>query len=94
MAIGAPKEDDFSGAVYIYHGDAGGIVPQYSMVIGVRVTWYLFVRTFIRQTCRDPLPCATSWGTEDPTRLFLPLAFPPSSERQKQMLLLIKNKNL
>lgn len=40
MAIGAPKEDDFSGAVYIYHGDAGGMVPQYSMVIGVRVLWF------------------------------------------------------
>ncbi|GAB5576971.1 integrin alpha-9 isoform X4 [Prionailurus iriomotensis] len=31
VAIGAPKEDDFSGAVYIYHGDASGVVPQYSM---------------------------------------------------------------
>jgi len=39
VAIGAPKEDDFSGTVYIYHGDAGGIVPQYSMVIAVRTTW-------------------------------------------------------
>ena len=39
VAIGAPMEDDFSGAVYIYHGDLGGIVPQYSMVIGVQVTW-------------------------------------------------------
>ena len=47
VAIGAPKEDDFSGAVYIYHGDAGGIVPQYSMVTGVRVTWSLFAHTFI-----------------------------------------------
>ncbi|KAG8521558.1 Integrin alpha-9 [Galemys pyrenaicus] len=31
VAIGAPKEDDFAGVVYIYHGDAGGVVPQYSM---------------------------------------------------------------
>ncbi|TFK07924.1 Integrin alpha-9 [Platysternon megacephalum] len=31
VAIGSPKEDDYIGAVYIYHGDAGGIVPQYSM---------------------------------------------------------------
>ncbi|KAF4801479.1 integrin subunit alpha 9 [Turdus rufiventris] len=31
VAIGAPKEDNYIGAVYIYHGDANGIIPQYSM---------------------------------------------------------------
>ncbi|KAJ7418702.1 integrin subunit alpha 9 [Willisornis vidua] len=31
VAIGAPKEDNHAGAVYIYHGDANGITPQYSM---------------------------------------------------------------
>uniref|UniRef100_A0A8C2PCQ4 Integrin alpha-2 domain-containing protein n=1 Tax=Capra hircus TaxID=9925 RepID=A0A8C2PCQ4_CAPHI len=36
VAIGAPKEDDFSGAVYIYHGDARGMVPQYSMKLSGR----------------------------------------------------------
>lgn len=32
VAIGAPKEDEYGGAVYIYHGDATGITKKYSMV--------------------------------------------------------------
>ncbi|XP_023587971.1 integrin alpha-9 [Trichechus manatus latirostris] len=36
VAIGAPKEDDLAGAVYIYHGDAGGMVRQYSMKLSGR----------------------------------------------------------
>ncbi|KAE8597211.1 hypothetical protein XENTR_v10016385 [Xenopus tropicalis] len=33
VAIGAPQEDDYAGAVYIYHGDTLGIVSKYSMRI-------------------------------------------------------------
>lgn len=31
VAIGAPNENDFRGAVYIYHGDPNGLVARYSM---------------------------------------------------------------
>ncbi|XP_078254019.1 integrin alpha-9 [Rhinoraja longicauda] len=31
VAIGAPNENDFRGAVYIYHGDHNGLVSKYSM---------------------------------------------------------------
>lgn len=63
VAVGAPKEDDFSGAVYIYHGDARGMVPQYSMVIGVRMSWSMFLHSFYR--------CIQH------TTLFLPSLSPP-----------------
>lgn len=36
VAIGAPKEDDYAGAVYIYHGDATGIIRKYSMKLSGR----------------------------------------------------------
>lgn len=36
VAIGAPKESDYSGAVYIYHGDATGIIKKYSMKLSGR----------------------------------------------------------
>uniref|UniRef100_A0A7N8X3V3 Integrin, alpha 9 n=1 Tax=Mastacembelus armatus TaxID=205130 RepID=A0A7N8X3V3_9TELE len=36
VAIGAPKEDDYGGAVYIYHGDDAGIIRKYSMKLSGR----------------------------------------------------------
>ncbi|XP_035982389.1 integrin alpha-9 [Fundulus heteroclitus] len=36
IAIGAPKEDDYGGAVYLYHGDAAGITRKYSMKLSGR----------------------------------------------------------
>ncbi|MED6275680.1 Integrin alpha-9 [Characodon lateralis] len=36
VAIGAPKEDDYGGAVFIYHGDATGITRKYSMKLSGR----------------------------------------------------------
>uniref|UniRef100_A0A671YJJ5 Integrin, alpha 9 n=1 Tax=Sparus aurata TaxID=8175 RepID=A0A671YJJ5_SPAAU len=36
VAIGAPKEDDYAGAVYIYHGDPAGIISKYSMKLSGR----------------------------------------------------------
>ncbi|CAL8359486.1 unnamed protein product [Boreogadus saida] len=36
VAIGAPKEEEFAGAVYIYHGDGEGIITKYSMRLSGR----------------------------------------------------------
>uniref|UniRef100_A0AAY4E1E5 Integrin alpha-2 domain-containing protein n=1 Tax=Denticeps clupeoides TaxID=299321 RepID=A0AAY4E1E5_9TELE len=36
VAIGAPKEDDYGGVVYIYHGSARGITSKYSMRLSGR----------------------------------------------------------
>uniref|UniRef100_A0A8C5AZI6 Integrin, alpha 9 n=1 Tax=Gadus morhua TaxID=8049 RepID=A0A8C5AZI6_GADMO len=36
VAIGAPKEEEFAGAVYIYHGDSEGIITKYSMRLSGR----------------------------------------------------------
>ncbi|XP_061101634.1 integrin alpha-9 [Conger conger] len=36
VAIGAPKEDEYMGAVYIYHGDPTGIINKYSMKLSGR----------------------------------------------------------
>uniref|UniRef100_A0A8C9WDZ0 Integrin, alpha 9 n=1 Tax=Scleropages formosus TaxID=113540 RepID=A0A8C9WDZ0_SCLFO len=36
VAIGAPKEDDYAGAVYIYHGDVDGVIGIYSTKLSGR----------------------------------------------------------
>lgn len=56
------------------------MVPQYSMVIGVKVSWLLFIHSFHRYIQH--------------TALFLPSSSPPSSGRHKPLRLLFKSKHI